>query len=118
MVGRCYGGWGGDELDRCAGEIGRGSVASAGWTQRRLWPSRRHFVLTLVLVWVFGSASCFGGLVLATLHVPACARHPQDATALFDKYHPWVNIEAMMRGLCLGELVDDDEEEADDTAPS
>ncbi|OSX73435.1 hypothetical protein BU14_0348s0012 [Porphyra umbilicalis] len=42
----------------------------------------------------------------------------KDATALFDKYHPWVNIEAMMRGLCLGELVDDDEEEADDTAPS
>lgn len=32
----------------------------------------------------------------------------QDATALFDKYHPWVNIDAMMRGLCIGELVEDD----------
>ena len=56
--------------------------------------------------------------MLVTPRVPACAWHPQDATALFDKYHPWVNIEAMMRGLCLGELVDDDEEEADDAAPS
>ena len=39
---------------------------------------------------------------------------PQDGTALFDKFHAWVNIDSLLRNCVVGYLVaDDGQEDAD-----